>query len=160
MAKARTGAGGTKASGSKARASKAAPATPAAGVDSNTAGKAEALALHVAGRPGKLESALTKLLITQQDLSLIYSPSVAWPCLAIRDDPATAYDYTARGNMVSRMTKRPIIFALANPDPKIRPDDVRAAKPGAIIATKMLATLAAHEAVVTGAPRAAPATLT
>ena len=56
----------------------------------------EALFLHASGRPGKIEIAPTKPLTTQRDLSLAYSPGVAAPCLRIRDDPATAYDYNQR----------------------------------------------------------------
>src|SRR3546814_4185520 len=53
------------------------------------------------GRPGKLEINPTKPMATQRDLSLAYSPGVAVPVKAIAADPATAYDYTTRGNMVA-----------------------------------------------------------
>jgi malic enzyme len=56
----------------------------------------EALALHASGRPGKLETRISKKLTTARDLSLAYSPGVAEPCLRIARDPATAYDYTVR----------------------------------------------------------------
>ena len=52
----------------------------------------EALAFHARGRPGKIEIAPTKPLVTQHDLALAYSPGVAAPCLAIAEDPAKAYD--------------------------------------------------------------------
>ena len=55
----------------------------------------DALAMHKAGRPGKIEIAPTKPLNTQHDLSLAYSPGVAAPCLMIAEDPANAYEYTA-----------------------------------------------------------------
>ncbi|MBV9758676.1 MAG: NADP-dependent malic enzyme, partial [Alphaproteobacteria bacterium] len=61
----------------------------------------EALALHAMGRPGKLEIRITKPLTTARDLSLAYSPGVAEPCKHIARDPALAYDYTSRGNMVA-----------------------------------------------------------
>jgi len=61
----------------------------------------EALDFHADGRPGKLEITPTKPMATQRDLSLAYSPGVAVPVLAIADDPAKAYDYTTRGNMVA-----------------------------------------------------------
>src|SRR5665213_2705605 len=64
----------------------------------------EALQFHKRGLPGKLEIAATKPLTTAHDLSLAYSPGVAFPCLAIERDPATAYDYTAKGNMVGVIT--------------------------------------------------------
>src|SRR5204863_274041 len=146
--------------------------------------EAEALEMHASGRPGKIEITPTKPLTTQRDLSLAYSPGVAWPCLAIHKDPDKAYDYTANGNlvavicdtkgvvyqgrtdgmnqwksahavptkartlaeavkgadvvfglsakgaisqaMVKSMAAKPIIFAMANPDPEITPEDVRA----------------------------------
>src|SRR5258705_4611825 len=61
----------------------------------------EALQFHAGGRPGKLSIAPTKPLTTQRDLSLAYSPGVAFPCLHIQRDPALAYDLTAKGNMVA-----------------------------------------------------------
>jgi len=56
----------------------------------------EALLFHKEGRPGKIEIVATKPLTTARDLSLAYSPGVAYPCLHIQRDPATAYDYTAK----------------------------------------------------------------
>ena len=56
--------------------------------------------------PGKLEIQATKPLGNQRDLALAYSPGVAAPCLAIRDDPALAADYTARANLVARDLQR------------------------------------------------------
>ena len=53
-----------------------------------------ALYFHKHPTPGKLEIQATKPLGNQRDLALAYSPGVAAPCLAIRDDPATAADYT------------------------------------------------------------------
>ena len=50
----------------------------------------EALALHATGRPGKLETRLTKPLATARDLSLAYSPGVAEPGLQIAKNPALA----------------------------------------------------------------------
>ena len=61
----------------------------------------EALHFHAQGRPGKLAISPTKPLETARDLSLAYSPGVAVPCLEIHRDPGTAFDYTARGNMVA-----------------------------------------------------------
>src|SRR3954471_2040282 len=74
----------------------------------------EALLLHASGRPGKLEITATKPLTTQRDLSLAYSPGVAVPCLRIRDDPATAYDYTAKGNLVAVISNGTAILGLGN----------------------------------------------
>src|SRR6185369_13547196 len=61
----------------------------------------DALEYHARGRPGKIAVVPTKPLQNQRDLSLAYSPGVAEPCLAIKDDPDTAYSYTARGNLVA-----------------------------------------------------------
>ncbi|MGH7090001.1 MAG: NADP-dependent malic enzyme, partial [Stellaceae bacterium] len=74
----------------------------------------EALRFHVEGRPGKLEIAPTKPLMTQQDLSLAYSPGVAYPCLEIKRDPATAYDYTAKGNLVAVITNGTAVLGLGD----------------------------------------------
>ena len=60
----------------------------------------DALEYHRQDPPGKLAISTTKPTNTQRDLSLAYSPGVAAPCRAIRDDPKTAFQYTARGNLV------------------------------------------------------------
>jgi malate dehydrogenase (oxaloacetate-decarboxylating)(NADP+) len=74
----------------------------------------EALNFHSRGRPGKLEIIATKPMATQRDLSLAYSPGVAVPVKAIAADPSTAYDYTARGNMVAVITNGTAILGLGN----------------------------------------------
>ncbi|HYZ30766.1 MAG TPA: NADP-dependent malic enzyme, partial [Crenalkalicoccus sp.] len=74
----------------------------------------EALALHAEGRPGKLETRLTKPLVTARDLSLAYSPGVAEPCLRIAQDPTTAYDYTAKGNFVAVISNGTAVLGLGN----------------------------------------------
>jgi len=74
----------------------------------------EALALHAEGKPGKLEIRLTKPLTTARDLSLAYSPGVAEPCLHIHRDPALAYDYTAKGNMVAVISNGTAVLGLGN----------------------------------------------
>ncbi|MGP1394095.1 MAG: NADP-dependent malic enzyme [Inquilinaceae bacterium] len=74
----------------------------------------EALAFHAAGRPGKLEIRATKPLTTQRDLSLAYSPGVAAPCLAIQADPATAYDYTAKSNVVAVISNGTAVLGLGD----------------------------------------------
>src|SRR5665213_402394 len=74
----------------------------------------EALQFHKRGLPGKLEIAATKPLTTAHDLSLAYSPGVAFPCLAIERDPATAYDYTAKGNMVAVITNGTAVLGLGD----------------------------------------------
>jgi malate dehydrogenase (oxaloacetate-decarboxylating)(NADP+) len=74
----------------------------------------EALAMHAEGRPGKLETRLTKPLVTARDLSLAYSPGVAEPCLHIHRDPALAYDYTSKGNFVAVISNGTAVLGLGN----------------------------------------------
>jgi malate dehydrogenase (oxaloacetate-decarboxylating)(NADP+) len=74
----------------------------------------EALYYHSTGRPGKIEIIASKPMATQRDLSLAYSPGVAVPVQAIADDPATAYDYTAKGNLVAVISNGTAILGLGN----------------------------------------------
>ncbi len=74
----------------------------------------EALDFHAQGRPGKIEIVATKPMATQRDLSLAYSPGVAVPVQAIYDDPATAYDYTAKGNLVAVISNGTAILGMGN----------------------------------------------
>jgi len=74
----------------------------------------EALLFHSAGRPGKIEIVASKPMATQRDLSLAYSPGVAVPVRAIAADPATAYDYTAKGNLVAVISNGTAILGLGN----------------------------------------------
>ncbi len=74
----------------------------------------EALVVHASGRPGKVEIRATKPLTTQRDLSLLYSPGVAAPCLEIARDPTLAYDYTAKGNLVAVISNGTAVLGLGN----------------------------------------------
>ncbi|MFW5833554.1 MAG: NADP-dependent malic enzyme, partial [Pseudomonadota bacterium] len=74
----------------------------------------EALDLHRRGRPGKIEITPTKPLATSRDLSLAYSPGVAVPCLEIEKDPAKAYDYTSKGNLVAVISNGTAVLGLGN----------------------------------------------
>jgi malate dehydrogenase (oxaloacetate-decarboxylating)(NADP+) len=74
----------------------------------------EALHFHSTGRPGKIEIIASKPMATQRDLSLAYSPGVAVPVRAIAADPETAYDYTAKGNLVAVITNGTAILGLGN----------------------------------------------
>ncbi len=74
----------------------------------------EALALHASGRPGKLETRISKPITTARDLSLAYSPGVAEPCLRIAADPSLAYEYTTRGNMVAVISNGTAVLGLGN----------------------------------------------
>ncbi len=77
----------------------------------------EALDFHALGQPGKIAIAPTKALITQRDLSLAYSPGVAWPCLHIAKDPDKAYDYTAKGNIVAVISNGTAVLGLGDLGP-------------------------------------------
>jgi malate dehydrogenase (oxaloacetate-decarboxylating)(NADP+) len=74
----------------------------------------EALALHASGRPGKLETRISKPLTTARDLSLAYSPGVAEPCLHIARNHALAYEYTTKGNMVAVVSNGTAVLGLGN----------------------------------------------
>jgi malate dehydrogenase (oxaloacetate-decarboxylating)(NADP+) len=74
----------------------------------------EALDFHSQGRPGKIEIIASKPMATQRDLALAYSPGVAIPVKAIAADPATAYDYTAKGNLVAVISNGTAILGLGN----------------------------------------------
>jgi malate dehydrogenase (oxaloacetate-decarboxylating)(NADP+) len=74
----------------------------------------EALDFHSQGRPGKIEIIASKPMATQRDLSLAYSPGVAVPVRAIAADPGTAYDYTAKGNLVAVISNGTAILGLGN----------------------------------------------
>ena len=77
----------------------------------------EALDYHSRGRPGKIEVRPTKPTATQADLSLAYTPGVAEPCLAIHDDPALAFEYTNRGNLVAVVSNGSAVLGLGNIGP-------------------------------------------
>ena len=74
----------------------------------------EALLFHSAGRAGKIEIIASKPMATQRDLALAYSPGVAVPVQAIADDPAKAYDYTAKGNLVAVISNGTAILGMGN----------------------------------------------
>ncbi|WP_375608954.1 MULTISPECIES: NADP-dependent malic enzyme [unclassified Bartonella] len=79
-----------------------------------SASEREALDFHSRGRPGKLEIVATKSMATQHDLALAYSPGVAVPVKAIAQNPALAYDYTAKGNLVAVISNGTAILGLGN----------------------------------------------
>jgi malate dehydrogenase (oxaloacetate-decarboxylating)(NADP+) len=74
----------------------------------------EALQFHANGSPGKLSIAPTKPLTTQRDLSLAYSPGVAFPCLHIQRRPETAFDYTSKGNFVAVISNGTAVLGLGD----------------------------------------------
>jgi malate dehydrogenase (oxaloacetate-decarboxylating)(NADP+) len=76
-----------------------------------------ALEYHECPRPGKISVTPTKQLTNQRDLALAYSPGVAAPCEEIVIDPANAYKYTARGNLVAVITNGTAVLGLGNIGP-------------------------------------------
>src|SRR5437763_586059 len=73
-----------------------------------------ALDYHRLPIPGKLAVEPTKRMATQRDLTLAYSPGVAAACEAIKADPQTAFDYTARGNLVAVISNGTAVLGLGN----------------------------------------------
>ncbi|SFL13134.1 malate dehydrogenase (oxaloacetate-decarboxylating)(NADP+) [Loktanella salsilacus] len=74
----------------------------------------DALGFHIAPTPGKWEVTATVPMATQRDLSLAYSPGVAIPCEEIFANPATAYDYTNKGNLVAVISNGTAVLGLGN----------------------------------------------
>ena len=74
----------------------------------------DALEFHKQGSPGKVSLRPTKPLLTQRDLSLAYSPGVAFPCLHIYKNPADSYLYTSRGNCVAVISNGTAVLGLGN----------------------------------------------
>lgn len=84
--------------------------------------KEDALNYHMNGRPGKIEVVPTKVLTSQLDLALAYSPGVAEPCKEIAANKEDVYKYTSKGNLVAVISNGTAVLGLGN----IGPD---AAKP-------------------------------
>ena len=79
--------------------------------------KKAALDYHRLPTPGKIALAPTKALATQRDLSLAYSPGVAYACLAIKDNPLEAASMTSRANLVAVVTNGTAVLGLGNIGP-------------------------------------------
>jgi malate dehydrogenase (oxaloacetate-decarboxylating)(NADP+) len=77
----------------------------------------QALFYHRYPRPGKLEIQAIKPLGNQRDLALAYSPGVAAPCLAIRDNPEMAAAYTSKANLVAVVSNGTAVLGLGNIGP-------------------------------------------
>lgn len=73
-----------------------------------------ALEYHEFPTPGKIAIAPTKQLVNQHDLALAYSPGVAAPCEEIVKDPAAAFKYTSRGNLVGVVTNGTAVLGLGD----------------------------------------------
>ena len=76
--------------------------------------KEDALNYHTEGRPGKLEVVPTKPHTTQRDLSLAYSPGVAYPCLEIEKNFDDIYKYTSKGNLVAVISNGTAVLGLGD----------------------------------------------
>jgi malate dehydrogenase (oxaloacetate-decarboxylating)(NADP+) len=76
-----------------------------------------ALEYHRLPRPGKIKVSPTTLLVTQRDLSLAYSPGVAYACEAIVEDPGSASELTARANLVAVITNGTAVLGLGDIGP-------------------------------------------
>ena len=74
----------------------------------------EALDFHTEKKPGKIEIISSKNMTTKRDLALAYSPGVAAPVRAISENPATAYDYTSKGNLVAVISNGSAILGMGN----------------------------------------------
>ncbi len=79
--------------------------------------RADALEYHRSPTRGKIEVVATKPLSNQRDLSLAYSPGVAYACEEIAADPSTAADYTSRGNLVAVISNGTAVLGLGNIGP-------------------------------------------
>ncbi len=79
--------------------------------------KKAALEYHRQHPPGKIAVVATKPMVTQRDLSLAYSPGVAYACEAIVEDPNAASEMTARGNLVAVITNGTAVLGLGDIGP-------------------------------------------
>ena len=76
--------------------------------------KEDALLYHSRGRHGKVEVIPTKPYGAQIDLSLAYTPGVAYPCLEIEKNPEDVYNYTAKGNLVAVISNGTAVLGLGD----------------------------------------------
>ena len=76
--------------------------------------KKAALNYHRLGRPGKIETVPTKPYSSQHDMSLAYSPGVAWPCLEIKSNRENAYEYTDKGNLMAVISNGTAVLGLGD----------------------------------------------
>lgn len=78
----------------------------------------DALNYHTQGQPGKIEVVPTKMLSSQLDLALAYSPGVAEPCKEIAANKEDVYKYTAKGNLVAVISNGTAVLGLGNIGPE------------------------------------------
>lgn len=80
--------------------------------------KEDALNYHSQGKPGKIEVVPTKMLSSQLDLALAYSPGVAEPCKEIASNKDDVYKYTSKGNLVAVISNGTAVLGLGNIGPE------------------------------------------
>jgi malate dehydrogenase (oxaloacetate-decarboxylating)(NADP+) len=80
--------------------------------------KEDALYYHMHPQPGKIEVVPTKMLSSQLDLALAYSPGVAEPCKEIAEDKEAVYKYTSKGNLVAVISNGTAVLGLGNIGPE------------------------------------------
>lgn len=80
--------------------------------------KQDALNYHMQGQPGKIEVVPTKVLSSQLDLALAYSPGVAEPCKEIQANPDDVYKYTSKGNLVAVISNGTAVLGLGDIGPE------------------------------------------
>src|SRR5699024_1372164 len=78
----------------------------------------EALVYHAKPKPGKIEVIPTKKYSTQRDLSVAYSPHVAYPCLEIKENQEEVYKYTNKGNLVAVISNGTAVLGLGDIGPE------------------------------------------
>src|SRR5690606_5536306 len=80
--------------------------------------KEDSLNYHSQNPPGKIEVVPTKVLSSQLDLALAYSPGVAEPCKEIAEDKSKVYNYTSKGNLVAVISNGTAVLGLGNIGPE------------------------------------------
>ena len=103
----------------------------------------DVLEYHSHGRPGKIEVVPTKKVDTQRDLSLAYTPGVARVVEEIERDPETAFDYTARGNLVAVVTNGTAILGLGDRSPLAAKPVMEGGRPRIVISEAYIGRLPA-----------------
>ncbi|MBI4979925.1 malate dehydrogenase [Candidatus Woesearchaeota archaeon] len=79
--------------------------------------KTDALEYHSQSPSGKVKTVPTKSCTNARELSLAYTPGVAYPCLEIKEKPETAYEYTSRGNLVAVISNGTAVLGLGDIGP-------------------------------------------
>ena len=83
-------------------------------MSNNTINDQEVLDYHQFPKSGKISVEPSKVMLTQKDLGLAYTPGVALPCLEIQKDPQNAYKYTTKSNLVAVITNGTAVLGLGD----------------------------------------------